>query len=148
MRNLCSFCLIALLFTAFLPQSLSAQKGSIVCKVMDFESGDGNLEITLYDKEKGFPEELEYSVNTKNVKVNGRDVVVIRWDNLPMGTYAIAGHHDANSNGEMDYNWIGMPKEGYCFSRDAKPVLSAPSFDDTKFKLDKELVTVYIHMQN
>lgn len=130
------------------PQLLHAQKGTLVVKVMDFESGDGNLEMTLYNQEKGFPEELEYSVDTKVQKLNGKTTAVMRWENLPYGDYALAGMHDENGNGEMDYNWIGMPTEGYCFSNDVKPVLSAPSYKSVSFQLEKPVVTVYIHMQN
>lgn len=135
-------CLLAFSF------SQAQQTGTIVAKVFGFESAEGNLEITLYNKEKGFPEELEYSVETKVVKVKSKDVVVVEFTNLPMGDYALAGHHDANANGEMDYNWIGIPKEGYCFSNDAKPVLSPPSYKSAMFDLKTAKHTVYINMQN
>lgn len=149
MRHTTSIAFSALLISLLTFSTSLAQKtGTIVCKVFDFEEAAGNLEITLYDKEKGFPEDLEYSVETKVVKVKNKDVVVVEFPNLPFGTYSIAGHHDANANGEMDYNWIGIPKEGYCFSNDVKPVLSAPSFKDTKFELSQEKRVVYIHMQN
>ena len=141
---------VPLLFICLFAFSFShaQQKGTIVAKVFGFESAEGNLEITLYNTEKGFPEELEYSVETKVVEVKSKDVVVVKFSDLPMGDYAIAGHHDANGNGEMDYNWIGIPKEGYCFSNDVKPVLSAPSYKSAMFDLKSEKHTVYIHMQN
>jgi len=148
MRTYIPSLLILLVCSLGLSHSVQAQKGTVIAKVMDFESTDGKLALTLYNKEKGFPEELEYAVETRILDLNGRDVMVVRWDNLPYGDYALAGHHDANSNGEMDYNWVGIPKEGYCFSNDVKPVLSAPDFSDAKFRLGQEKLTLYIHMQN
>lgn len=39
-------------------------------------------------------------------------------------------------NGKMDTNWIGIPKEGYGFSNDAKASFSAPSSSDAAFAYD------------
>jgi uncharacterized protein (DUF2141 family) len=36
-------------------------------------------------------------------------------------------------NGKLDTNWLGIPKEGYGFSNDAKALLSAPSFSAASF---------------
>jgi uncharacterized protein (DUF2141 family) len=43
--------------------------------------------------------------------------------------------HDANNNGELDTNILGVPTEGYAFSRDARGVMSAPSFDSAAIEL-------------
>jgi uncharacterized protein (DUF2141 family) len=37
---------------------------------------------------------------------------------IPAGTYAVTVLHDENSDGKMDFNWIGMPTKGYGFSID------------------------------
>lgn len=52
---------------------------------------------------------------------------------LPPGRYAAVCYHDENSNGKFDRSIIGMPKEGYCFSKNFKPTLSAPKFEDCAF---------------
>ena len=54
---------------------------------------------------------------------------------LPPGRYAIEAFQDFNSNGKMDSSWLGLPKEPYGFSRDAKPFLSKPGFDAVAFDL-------------
>ncbi len=128
-------------------EAQSAQTGTIIAKVLAFRNSNGNIQLTLYNQEKGFPKDLETSVGTKMVKLTNRDVAEVRFSNLPYGTYAIAGLHDENYNEDMDYNWIGMPKEGYCFSNDAKPVLSPPSYNSTKFTLNQKQKIVYITMQ-
>ncbi len=47
---------------------------------------------------------------------------------VPMtGSYALALYHDANANGKLDRNAIGIPKEGFGFSGNPKIQLSAPS---------------------
>ena len=49
------------------------------------------------------------------------------------GTYAISAFHDANANSKLDTNFLGIPAEDYCASRDARGAFGPPSFDDAKF---------------
>ena len=56
------------------------------------------------------------------------------FEGIPAGTYALVVLHDENMNGKVDTNWIGIPKEGYGFSNDAKASFSAPSFKDASFQ--------------
>ena len=44
------------------------------------------------------------------------------------GRYAVVMFHDANANGQLDLGPFG-PKEGYGFSNNVRPFLSAPVFD-------------------
>jgi len=54
---------------------------------------------------------------------------------VPAGEYAIALYHDENNNGKCDRNFFGIPKEGFAFSNNVKPFLSAPSFKSCKFSV-------------
>lgn len=48
---------------------------------------------------------------------------------LPAGRYAVKLYHDANDNGELDRNLVGIPTEGYGFSNNAGR-RGPPSFED------------------
>ncbi|MEM7040197.1 MAG: DUF2141 domain-containing protein, partial [Bacteroidota bacterium] len=128
-------------------QTPDLQRGTIVVKVIAFRKASGDLHLSLYNKPTGFPRDLSKRIGFKKPRITNKSVMEVRFEDLPFGTYAIAGLHDENSSGEMDYNFIGIPKEGYCFSNDARPVLSAPSYDSAKFKLDRKEKVVYIAMQ-
>jgi uncharacterized protein (DUF2141 family) len=41
--------------------------------------------------------------------------------------------HDENDNGKMDTDWMGIPKEGYGATRDAKGIMGPPKFKDAAF---------------
>ena len=127
-------------------QTSNGQYGTIVAKVVAFRKASGNIQLSLYDKDKKFPD-LDMRIQTKIETVTNGSVVEVRFEKVPFGTYAIAGLHDENKSGEMDYSWMGLPQEGYCFSNDAKPFLSPPSFSQAKFKLDQKEKVVYITMQ-
>jgi len=53
-------------------------------------------------------------------------------EDVPEGEYSIAILHDLNDNNEMDYNWIGIPREGYGFSSNPKKIFRKPTFEETK----------------
>jgi UDP:flavonoid glycosyltransferase YjiC (YdhE family)/uncharacterized protein (DUF2141 family) len=49
------------------------------------------------------------------------------------GMYAIVAFHDENDNGDIDKNFLGIPTEDWCTSRNAKAIFGPPSFGDAKF---------------
>jgi len=58
------------------------------------------------------------------------------FEDIPPGTYAITVIHDENTDGKLDTNWLGIPKEGYGFSNDVKALLGAPPFSAASFQYD------------
>lgn len=52
---------------------------------------------------------------------------------VPAGTYAVAAFHDANENGKLD-TMMGIPKEGFAFSRNPKMRARAPHFIEASFE--------------
>jgi uncharacterized protein (DUF2141 family) len=61
------------------------------------------------------------------------------FDDLPEGEYAVAIYQDENRNKILDKNLLGIPTEIYGFSNNARSTFSAPSFQEAKFKLNKDL---------
>ena len=61
------------------------------------------------------------------------------------------GYHDENNNGTLDSGLLGIPKEGYCFSTNYRPRLSAPSFRNVAFPFRPDpktgAMTIPIEMQ-
>jgi len=78
--------------------------------------------------------------------IDGETIVTLR--KIPGGTYAIEVYQDLNSNGKMDWNVLGLPKEPYGFSRDARPGLSKPDFSRVKFDVVPGLNSQSLHLQN
>ena len=69
--------------------------------------------------------------------------VQVVFTNLPYGWYGIFLYHDENGNGKMDKNMMGIPKEAYGFSNNAKGFLGKPDYKDVKFELtsaEKQIV--------
>ena len=50
-------------------------------------------------------------------------------------------------NGKIDTNWVGVPKEGYGFSNDAKITFGEPSFSDASFVYDGKTLDLTITLR-
>ena len=60
-------------------------------------------------------------------------VVHVTITGVPPGTYAAQAFHDENGNGRLDRNFLGLPREGMGFSRDAPMHYGPPRFDSAAF---------------
>ncbi len=60
-------------------------------------------------------------------------------------TYAVAVHHDANANGTMDSNFLGMPKEGYGVSNDVRSRFRPPRFSEASVRVTRD-TTLLVHL--
>lgn len=56
---------------------------------------------------------------------------LVTFQNLQPGSYAVAILHDANSDSEVNRNLLGIPQEGFGFSRNPVIRAGAPNFSDT-----------------
>jgi uncharacterized protein (DUF2141 family) len=53
---------------------------------------------------------------------------------VPPGDYGAQAFHDENSNDKVDQNFLGIPKEGVGFSRDAPIRLGPPKWAAAVFR--------------
>ena len=107
-----------------------AGAGDVSVVVKNVASSTGFVRGALCDKETF----LKTCAQTASEKANG-DKVTLIFKNVPVGKYAFNAYHDENANGKMDRNLIGIPTEGYAFSRDARGRRGPPLFDDAAFEV-------------
>ncbi len=125
--------LIVSIFVFFVSMAY-AQTGTVNVEISDINDPKGLMSVGLYSKKEGFPDKgKEYK--GKDIKVTVQ-TLVYTFKDVPFGTYAIAIIHDTNSNGKLDKNFLGIPKEGYAFSNNVFGILGTPpSFKKASFKL-------------
>jgi uncharacterized protein (DUF2141 family) len=64
--------------------------------------------------------------------------VTTTFKSVPEGIYAVQVHHDANANGKMDWDMLGLfPAEAYGFSRLGR-LYATPHFEDAAFEVDRK----------
>lgn len=127
--------LFSLLLTIFQVNTNTDVKQDLILNVTNIESIKGSIGVAIYNKKENFPK------NNKHYKKYYYKVtkskMTCRIKGLPKGDYAIAIYHDENSDKKCNLNFFGIPKEGYGFSRNFVPKISAPSFKQTKFSFPK-----------
>ena len=122
-----------------------AQTGTISVEISDIDELKGLMSIGLFTDEEAFPDKgNEY--RGADVEVTGK-TVVYTFEDVPFGSYAIAIFHDTNSNGVLDKNFLGIPKEGYAFSNNEfRAFRRPPLYEKALFKVDGDM-TVKIKVE-
>ncbi|HEX6890042.1 MAG TPA: DUF2141 domain-containing protein [Chryseolinea sp.] len=118
---------IALLWSAVMTKA----QNNLEVRIVNIKNDKGDILIGLYDDGHDFPRKTS---DGRIVKAS-KDGVIVAFNDLKPGPYAISVLHDENSNKDMDQSTIGIPKEGYGFSNNPRGSLGPPSFDKAKFEL-------------
>jgi len=135
--------LAAALILAALP--IGTRAATLAITVKNVDPKGGTLRVSLYDEFSWFKSEDD-PLMSQNVAATAPETVVTFKDVKP-GVYGVKLFQDANDNGRFDRNFIGLPLERYGFSRDARPFLSEPDFDRTKFTIHDGDNAITIHLQ-
>jgi len=123
-----------------------AATATVVVHVQGVTPAGGMVRLGLYDAAR-YPDDNSEPVAAADVRAEpGETVITLR--NVPPGTYAIETFQDVNGNNKMDTNWLGIPREPFGFSRDARPHLSKPDFKDVKIDLAAGTNVQTLHLQN
>jgi uncharacterized protein (DUF2141 family) len=132
---------MTLRFIAALLFSLPATAATIDVHVTGTAGGKGNVNVAVCDRER-FLKQCAY---TGSVPArDGETVVTIK--GVPAGTWAVLAYQDENSNGELDRNLVGIPRENYGFSRDARGRFGPPSFEDAAMPIRDEAATATMRL--
>lgn len=98
---------------------------------LDTPATTGTVTFLLFDSANTFGDSRD-SVKTVTHKME--EGAVCRIQDVPPGQYAIVAYYDANANGRMDRNFIGIPSEPVGFSNGYRPK-GPPQFTRAAFVL-------------
>lgn len=96
---------------------------------------NGSITVMLFDSAEGF-EDFRAPVRVETVPADGQ-TTALTLTGVPAGNYALVVFHDENSNGRLDFNFIGIPKEPIGFANDYRPK-GPPNFARATLHLDVE----------
>lgn len=133
-----------LLLAAFLCFSFrTISTCTLEVRIKGAENADGNLSLLVFNSKTGFPSDASKACKYSIVKATGSYQTVV-FENLPMGTYAVAVMHDQNGNGQLDTNLFGIPQEGIGVSNNALNTFGPPVFEETSFSLYEQRKVIEI----
>ncbi|MFY7811513.1 MAG: DUF2141 domain-containing protein [Flavobacterium sp.] len=115
---------------------LYCQNVSLTVNVTGFKNNKGKVMVAMYDSEGNFLKKMIFGAVGKIEQQKSKVV----FEKIPVGVYAVSLFHDENDNNKLDTNFMGIPKERYASSNDAKGFMGPPKYDDAKFELKKDKV--------
>ena len=114
--------------------------------VSAIETSDGIIQMFVYESKEDYENKKTYDriLISKTGLANGKLSCTI---SLKPGIYGIAILDDLNKNKKMDYNFIGIPKEGFGFSNFYMNGIVKPIFDDFSFTLQNTSTDININIK-
>lgn len=128
---------------AVLLAACQAGAAELTVHVENVRPGGGVLVVAVYNSSGGF---LRTPLSSASAPATGGTGSVVIKD-LPAGEIAFSVFHDANSNGKMDRNLLGMPTERYAFSNNALGKMGPPSFEQARFTLPGSGATMRVSLR-
>jgi len=136
MRSNLEACFLFALFLAGSEPCLSqvhpSQPHVIDVEVEALRNNKGYVFCALYSSRDGFPKDNQRAIAHIRSPISARKAIC-EFSGISPGTYAVAVFHDENSNGKLDTNFLGIPREGVGASNNARGHLGPPKFEAAAF---------------
>lgn len=111
----------------------ASEPGSVDAAVSGLRSTKGQVLACLTSRPDRFPD-CQQDPHARRLTVAASQAGELRFADLPSGDYAIALIHDENGNNKLD-TIMGIPKEGFGFSRNPAIRFGAPKFAAAQFSV-------------
>ncbi len=116
---------------------------TVELRIIGAASDIGTMRIAMYVSADGFNDPKKaFEVDSWRI-VDG--ICTGQWEvPVALNQIAIAAYHDANDNGELDKNALGIPSERYGFTGGARGFTGPPSFQEAVVKIDNKPIDISI----
>jgi len=133
---------VSVLASALFLVPLIATAADLEVTVEGVHASGGVLRVGLYDRANAARYPHADAVLTTLTRPADAESVTVVFSGLSPGEYALAALHDADEDGDMTQNFLGLPQEGYGFSNDAKGFLGPPSFRAARVRIEPNAARV------
>lgn len=121
--------------------------GILIVEISGLKDATGDVYIAVYDSDSTWLGDEAVLVK-KLVISQALDGDLVRTElQLPIGRYALSIFFDRDADGELDTNFLGIPKEPVAMSNNAKGKFGPPSYEDAEFDLNAEPIIQRISLQ-
>lgn len=112
--------------------------GILIVEISGLQNATGDVYIAVYDSDDTWLGDETFK-DTRVSIAEALDGDLVRTElQLPLGQYAMTVFHDVDNDGELDTNFIGIPKEPIAMSNNAVSKFGPPKFEDAVFTLGAE----------
>ena len=118
--------------------ALGAAAADLEVRIEGLRSADGDVRVALHRQleDGNFP--ADDGVVGAIMRPSASGTVRVIFADVAPGAYAVAAFHDADGDGALNQNFLGMPAEGYGFSNGAVGFMGPPSFADAAVIVDED----------
>jgi uncharacterized protein (DUF2141 family) len=134
------------LIAVMLVTATGARAGELELELHGAGMAGNPIRIAVYSarEPEQFPSDEKYYLGV--VRDATADRLTVTIPDLPPGKYAVAAYVDNNRNGRQDRNFLGVPKEEYGFSNDARGLFGPPEFSEAEFQIGETAVIQSIRL--
>jgi len=125
-------------------QTPTPAENVIHVEISGLRSDKGQMLCALFSSADAFPTKADKAVARLTAKIAERQAIC-DFTGVAPGIYAVSVVHDENSNGKLDRNFIGIPREGVGASNDAKGHMGPPKFGPASFHYEGGRLDLKIH---
>jgi uncharacterized protein (DUF2141 family) len=142
-----TLCLAAALIAASgaFGQAEASAENVVHVEISGLRNDKGQVLCALFSSADAFPKKVDTAVARLTAKI-AEHKAICDFTGVGPGTYAVSVVHDENSNGKLDTNFIGMPREGVGASNDAKGHMGPPKFAAASFHYEGGRLNLKIHV--
>ncbi len=123
----------------------NSTQGNLIIRITGFENNTGDCWFALDNDKNIFERDTSVYIG-KILPIKNREVI-IEINSLNFGQYAIKVFHDKNSNGKLDTDFLGIPKEDYGYSNNARSWFGPPSWQKAKFLFNQQEMKIEIKVE-
>lgn len=120
--------------------------GNLSVEIAGLKNNQGQVCASIFASSQGFPNNRDRVIQRQCTKITETPVKV-SFNNLKAGNYAVAVIHDRNNDLTLNRNILGMPTEGFGFSRNPEIRTSAPKFGDAAFLIAGPNTNIQIQLK-
>lgn len=129
----------------FLPLLLaSVQPTTLEIDLDGLRNSKGVIQACITREQRHFPDcKADAGAIRQTVPAHAARLL---FNDLPPGDYAVALFHDENANGKLD-TLLGIPREGFGFSRNPIVRFGAPRYDQVSMQLAAGFTRIHVRVQ-
>jgi uncharacterized protein (DUF2141 family) len=122
-----------------------ALTSTLEIEITGIRGPEGQIAVGLSKTPQEWPHEPSQDFFMGKKELN-EGALTLKISSMAQGTYAIAVLDDENSNQKMD-TFLGIPREGYGFSRNPATRLGHPRFEECSIELNQPRQKITIELK-